>query len=143
MASKRRGATRAKMMAFDSKFEKELYDGVLKGVAYHSDPVPYTIQKKYHPDFLYRDPNGISYYIEAKGRFWDSAEASKYIHVRNALPHGFRLVFLFQDGNKPMPHARKRKDGTRQTHAEWAERNKFEWFSVDTIGRLLGGGQGS
>jgi hypothetical protein len=28
-----------------------------------------------------------------------------------------------------MPGAKKRKDGTKRTHAEWAETNKFRWFS--------------
>jgi hypothetical protein len=138
MPKRRRGQSRAKLMAFDSKFEKELYDGVLRDLSYHSDPIPYTIERRYYPDFLYNDMGtSITYLIEAKGRFWDSAEASKYVHIRAALPSSHRLVFLFQDPNKPMPHSRKRKDGTKQTHAEWAERNKFDYYTIDTIGRLI------
>ena len=39
------------------------------------------------------------------------------------------LVFLFQKPFSPMPGATKRKDGTKRTHAEWAETNGFRWFS--------------
>ena len=28
-----------------------------------------------------------------------------------------------------MPQAKRRKDGTKRSHAEWAEANKFRWFS--------------
>ena len=27
-----------------------------------------------------------------------------------------------------MPQAKRRKDGTKRSHAEWAEANKFRWF---------------
>ena len=32
-----------------------------------------------------------------------------------------------------MPQAKRRKDGTKRTHAEWAEKNNFKWYSVDTL----------
>jgi len=28
-----------------------------------------------------------------------------------------------------MPAAKKRKDGSKRTHAEWAEKNNFKWYS--------------
>jgi len=31
------------------------------------------------------------------------------------------------------PGAKRRKDGTKRSHAEWAERNNFRWFSVYNI----------
>ena len=43
------------------------------------------------------------------------------------------LVFLFSNPNSPMPQAKKRKDGTKRTHAEWAETNGFRWFSEKTL----------
>ena len=66
--------------------------------------------------------------IEAKGRFWDYAEYSKYIHIRDALPDNVELVFFFQKPYAPMPQAKKRRDGSKRTHAEWAEANDFRWF---------------
>ena len=43
------------------------------------------------------------------------------------------LVFLFQKPYSPMPGAKVRKDGTKRTHAEWAETNNFTWYSEDTL----------
>ena len=71
--------------------------------------------------------------LEAKGRFWDYPEYSKYIHVRKALPKNYELVFLFQKPYSPMPGAKVRKDGTKRTHAEWAETNNFTWYSEETL----------
>ena len=42
-------------------------------------------------------------------------------------------MFLFSDPYAPMPAAKKRKDGTKRSHAEWAEKNKFRWFSRDNL----------
>jgi hypothetical protein len=32
-----------------------------------------------------------------------------------------------------MPGATKRKDGTKRTHAEWAEANNFKWYTEETL----------
>lgn len=116
----------------DSKWEGKLRDTVLKGTEYHPDKLPYTIEHNYTPDFKHGN-----IYIEAKGRFRDSAEASKYKWIAASLPPPLRLVFLFHSPHKPMPHAKARKDGTKQTHAEWAERNGFRWFDEETIKEIL------
>ena len=68
--------------------------------------------------------------------FWDYNEYSKYIWIREALTEQvgeFELVFLFQKPYAPMPQAKKRKDGTKRTHAEWAETNNFTWYSEETL----------
>ena len=39
------------------------------------------------------------------------------------------LVFIFANPQAPMPRAKKRKDGPKRSHAEWAEANGFRWFS--------------
>ena len=71
--------------------------------------------------------------LEAKGRFWDYPEYSKYIHIRTALPADTELVFLFQKPFAPMPGAKIRKDKTKRTHAEWAETNNFRWYREETL----------
>ena len=74
--------------------------------------------------------------LEAKGRFWDYAEYSKYIWIREALKEQIgelELVFLFQKPFAPMPGAKIRKNGTKRTHAEWAETNNFTWYSEETL----------
>ena len=145
----------------DSKWEDKLRAGVLKGIPFHSAKILYTIDHKYQPDFAPRHGRIL---IEAKGRFRERSEASKYIWVREALetcPHcdlkvhaiehedhlvcgacekDFQvteLVFLFMKPEQPMPHAKTRRDGTKRTHAEWAEKNGFRWFTEQTIHEVL------
>ena len=49
------------------------------------------------------------------------------------LPDDIELVFLFADPDAPMPQAKRRKDGTKRNHAEWASSKGFRWFSEDSI----------
>jgi len=113
---------------YDSKWEYTLHQTVLKSWNHHTDKVPYVVEHKYEPDFV-KD----RILIEAKGRFWDHAEYSKYIWIRKSLPDTMELIFLFQKPYAPMPGAKKRKDGTKRTHAEWAEANEFTWYSEETL----------
>ena len=53
--------------------------------------------------------------------------------IKKTLPKGTELVFLFAKPEAPMPGAKIRKDGTKRTHAEWAEKNGFRWFSEETL----------
>ena len=114
---------------YDSKFEYDLHRTVLKKFRLHPAKVNYYVEKQYTPDFELKSKNLL---IEVKGRFRDSAEASKYVWVRKAMLENNddrELVFIFQDPNKPMPRARARKDGTKFSHGEWAEKNNFKYFS--------------
>lgn len=113
---------------YDSKWEYTLHQTLLKSWNHHTDKVPYIVEHKYEPDFI-KD----KILIEAKGRFWDHAEYSKYIWIRKSLPDTMELIFLFQKPYAPMPGAKKRKDGTKRTHAEWAEANNFKWYSEETL----------
>jgi len=113
---------------YDSKWEYELHKNILKSWNHHTSKVPYVVEHNYEPDFE-RD----KILIEAKGRFWDHSEYSKYLWIRKALPSTRELVFIFQKPYAPMPGAKKRKDGTKRTHAEWAESNNFKWFSEDNL----------
>jgi len=112
---------------YDSNFEYELHVGPLKDWSIHTDKVYYVINHSYTPDFIKR-LDGKLIYLEAKGRFWDYQEYNKYIWVRKALPEDTELVFLFANPSAPMPQAKRRKDGTKRSHAEWAEANGFRWF---------------
>ena len=42
-------------------------------------------------------------------------------------------MFLFSNPDAPMPQAKKRRDGTKRSHAEWAEANEFRWFIEQTL----------
>ena len=118
-------------LRFDSKFEEEVYKAL--NCEYHpSDRIQYKIPKTYEPDFVYRC-NGWRILIEVKGRFRTSEEARKYVYVAEKLTSKEKLVFLFQRPTTPMPGSRKRKDGTRYTMAEWADKKGFKWYTIDTV----------
>jgi len=61
---------------YDSKWEYELHAGILHNWSHHTNKVPYVVEHTYEPDFE-RD----KILIEAKGRFWDHAEYSKYLWI--------------------------------------------------------------
>lgn len=127
-----RPAEKGVIKGYDSNWEYELHTGILKEWDIHSDTVDYIIKHTYHPDFIKKiGKNTI--FLEAKGRFWDHAEHNKYVWVKKALPKNIELVFLFADPSAPMPQAKRRKDGTKRSHAEWAEANGFRWYSVYSI----------
>ena len=117
---------------YDSVWEYEIHQSVLKNWKHHFELIEYVVEHKYEPDFSKTIDDKIIL-LEAKGRFWDHAEYSKYIHIRKALPKNFELVFLFQKPYSPMPGAKVRKDGTKRTHAEWAEKNNFRWFIEENL----------
>ena len=43
------------------------------------------------------------------------------------------LVFLFANPSAAMPQAKRRKDGTKRSHGEWATANGFVWYSRYSI----------
>ena len=117
---------------YDSLWEYSLHQTLLKNWKMRGDPISYIIKKTYEVDFV-NIIGGKTILLESKGRFWDHAEYSKYIWIRKALPSTMELVFLFQKPYAPMPQAKKRKDGSKRTHAEWAERNNFKWYSEENL----------
>jgi len=117
---------------YDSKFEHDLHRKVLYNWKSHGVKIPYKVHKEYHPDFI-RVVNGVTILVEAKGRFWDSEEYSKYVWVNSQLPENYKLVFIFYNPNHPMPRSKTRKNGTKRTHGEWATDMGFEWYTMDTF----------
>ena len=117
---------------YDSLWEYDIHQTLLKDWKHHWDTIKYVVHHKYEADFV-KEFDGKIILLEAKGRFWDYAEYSKYIHIRNALPDNYELVFLFQKPFSPMPGAKVRRDGTKRTHAEWAETNNFKWYNEESL----------
>lgn len=117
---------------YDSGFEKRLHETCLTTWAIHGTQLAYYSKHTYHPDFV-KMIDGITWLVEAKGRFWDSKEYSKYLWVRECLPEDHKLVFIFYNPEHPMPRAKKRRDGTKRTHGEWATDNNFDWYTKDTF----------
>ena len=120
---------------YDSKWEHKLHTTVLKDWEHHNEKIDYVVEHTYEPDFT-KVINGQTILLEAKGRFWDYAEYNKYIWIREALKEAvgeFELVFLFSSPHSPMPQAKRRKDGTKRSHAEWAEKNNFVWYDENNL----------
>lgn len=126
------------MKKYDSRFEQNLHSDRLKKWEFHPpDKVEYYVPHTYEIDFS-RRVRKKWYYLEAKGRFRTTQEASKYKWIRAALdPTREELIFLFYNPAQPMPHARKRKDGTKQSHGEWATKNGFQWYERDNLPKWL------
>lgn len=125
---------------YDSQLEYNLHQTVLKDATHHVDKVdrlPYTVEHVYEPDFLFR-LNEKLWVIEVKGRFRDSTESAKYVWVRKMLeqwPYYLKsgcseieLILLFENAATPMPFSKRRKDGTKLSHGEWASKNGFRWL---------------
>lgn len=144
--SKRRRPRKAiphkRVKGYDSTFESVLHEEILHNWEYHYDEegqvirVPYFMEHNYYPDFR-RKLGGITYYIEAKGRFWTSAEAAKYVGVKKSLREDECLIFIFANPELPLPGTKKRKDGTRRSHREWAEQHGFMWFTKENFPKRL------
>lgn len=116
-----------KPKGYDSKFEHTLHKSVLKGLKRNTKvTLPYVVRKKYKPDFLL--PSDDKILVEVKGRFRTSEEAAKYVHFRKSNPD-YTIIFIFGKPSLPMPHAKRRKDGSKMTHAEWARKHGFTYYS--------------
>lgn len=118
---------------YDSRFEYDLHKKELKNWEYHPDErIEYITKSTYEPDFILQVGEKILC-AEVKGRFRTRSEASKYLDIREAIQkNGYKgkaaeIIFIFQDANTPMPFVRKRKDGTKQTVGQWAEKNGFRF----------------
>ena len=117
---------------YDSNWEYKLHTEPLQDWSHHGDKISYTVEHTYEPDFR-RTIDGTEYLLEAKGRFWDYAEYNKYKWIKEVLPEECALVFLFSNPSAPMPGAKRRRDGTKRSHAEWASKNGFRWFSRESL----------
>lgn len=119
------------MPNYRSKFERKI-GRRMKACAYEPEESvqEYTLSGKYLPDFVPKFDDSIL--IECKGFFRTRQEANKYIAVRECNPD-VEVVFIFGDPKTPMPSARKRRDGTKFSMAEWADKNGFRHYTYDTI----------
>lgn len=137
MARKRyrpRKESEIKGTPYDSLLEKRLHETKLSDCLFHEKEyeVKYSVPHTYEPDFIYVNGD-ITYYIETKGRFTDSAEARKYVFIRDYLPPNSQLVFVWDKTNTAFPFSRRRKDGTRMNNEEWADKHGFRHWDQYTF----------
>ena len=122
-----------RVAGYDSPFEKELHEGILSNYSFHTEKIEYTIDHRYEPDFI-REIDGKKIYVEVKGRFFTSDEAAKYVWVKKVLKEDEELVFLFFNLKTIMPGAKVRKKcGTKRTVSEWAAKNGFRYFDMNSF----------
>jgi hypothetical protein len=88
--------------------------------AYEPHSIPYRVERLYNPDLLINE-----IYIEMKGYFRQDAQR-KMKAVKAQNPE-LDIRFIFQKATSPVQGAKVRKDGTKMTCAEWADRNGFVW----------------
>jgi hypothetical protein len=113
------------MIKFRSKLEAECYKKLGTEWEYEPERIPYTIQKKYLPDFV----KG-KFYIEVKG-FFRVGDRQKYRSIAEALREDNKeLIFLM-----PRPQAKVAK-GNKITYTEWCKKNKIQIFSTKEIKEL-------
>lgn len=135
--------SRYEMYKFDSEFEEKLVAGVMKSFSYHSMTLDYVkpeTNHRYTPDWVISKDDGALVLIEAKGRFRSREEMDKYKNIRDSIALWEKpgeLVFLFQKPSLYVFGAKARKDGSKCSHAEWAQKQGFRWFTEQTILNLL------
>ena len=102
----------------EKKFAELTPRGMFKFEPY---TLPYTIHRNYKPDFVFGD-----YLIECKGYF-RVGDTQKYKAIRDSLPKKKQLVFLLYNPDK------KLRKGSKMTMAEWCEKEKFKWYTLEDI----------
>ena len=121
---------------YDSMTEKRLHEGALKTCKFHTTKVDYIISHKYEPDFILEHGKRVVY-IEVKGYFQEASELQKYSNIGKCLEVNETLVFVFEKPDLKIHFKAKRKDGSKMTHAEWADKNKFKWYSEQNAHLIL------
>jgi hypothetical protein len=113
---------------YKSALEKRVAGSLSKGYTYEpkSSKLKYMIPHTYTPDFV--NPDTPNIYLEVKGYFRTSAEASKYVHIALNNPD-VEIIFIFHNANKKAhPNCRPRKDGSILTLHEWCNNKGFLYY---------------
>jgi hypothetical protein len=112
-------------MKYRSGLEKRIAAGLPSSWEYEPFTVPYSVHRKYKPDFVRGD-----YLIEAKGYFRES-DCQKYKAIRDCLKEEQELIFVLHN-----PHTKVRK-GSKLSMSQWCEKEGFSWYTVDTLPQLV------
>jgi len=106
-----------------SGFEKQVLDRLDRdgiNYLYEPDKLVYSVERYYIPDLLVND-----IYIELKGYFRQDAQR-KMRAVKKQHPDK-EIRFVFQNASSTIQGAKKRKNGSKMTCAEWADLYGFKW----------------
>lgn len=93
-------------------------------VKYESESIPYTVQRKYIPDFVVTTNNGRRVYIEVKG-YLRREDEEKLLAVKRQNPD-IDLRIVFAKDNKLV--------GRKSRYSDWANKHGFKY----SIGEVKG-----
>jgi len=125
-----RRSRKSKLGNFRSEFERDVATQLQPfGFSYEPYQVPYRIERKYTPDFVY-DYRGQTYLIECKGYF-RAGDTQKYRSIANCLGSDQELIFVLMKPNQ------KVNKTTKLTMAQWCEKHSILWYSIDTLKDLV------
>ena len=125
-----RMSRKSKLGNFRSEFERDVATQLQPfGFSYEPYQVPYRIERKYTPDFVY-DYRGQTYLIECKGYF-RAGDTQKYRSIANCLGSDQELIFVLMKPNQ------KVNKTTKLTMAQWCEKHSILWYSIDTLKDLV------
>ena len=111
-----RKSRKSKIGTFRSEFERDVATQLQPfGFSYEPFQVPYRIERKYTPDFVYQH-NGRTYLIECKGYF-RAGDTQKYRSIKNCLTENEELIFVLMKPNQ------KVSKSTKNTMAEWCDKH--------------------
>ena len=99
------------------------------GFSYEPFQVPYRIERKYTPDFVY-ERNDQQYLIECKGYF-RAGDTQKYRSIANCLGSNQELIFILMKPNQ------KVSKSTKNTMAQWCDKHEILWYTIDTLKELV------
>lgn len=93
-----------------------------RGVSYMYEPdkLAYFVERHYIPDLKVG-----TMFVELKGYF--RQDAQRKMKAIKAQHPDLDIRFVFQKADATIQGAKKRKDGSKMTCAEWADRNGFVW----------------
>jgi hypothetical protein len=125
-----RRSRKSKLGNFRSEFERDVATQLQPfGFSYEPYQIPYRIERKYTPDFVY-DYRGQTYLIECKGYF-RAGDTQKYRSIANCLGSDQELIFVLMKPNQ------KVNKTTKLTMAQWCEKHSILWYSIDTLKDLV------
>ena len=99
------------------------------GFSYEQWQIDYKIERKYTPDFVY-ELGGRTYLIECKGYF-RSGDTQKYRSISKCIPETHELIFVLMKPNQ------KVSKNTKNTMAQWCDKNNILWYNIDTLKELV------
>lgn len=125
-----RKRSKGKLEGFRSEFEKDVAQKLQpSGFSYEPTQIPYTVPRKYTPDFMYNEGE-TTYYIECKG-FFRAGDTQKYKAIKDSLSWTEELIFVLMKPNQRVNKA------TKLTMCQWCDKHSIKWYTVDTLEELI------